>query len=90
MACLKFTPKRLTKEYCQCWTMSLIHYPLGTNWVLELVGTWLGLGQGCFGTKGLGPGLDNYSTLPCFLLSGCSGVSFASMPEGLLPHIWET
>ena len=61
MACLKFTPKRLTKEYCQCWTMSLIHYPLGTNWVLELVGTWLRQGQGCFGTKGLGPGLDNYS-----------------------------
>ena len=28
------------------------------NWVLELIGTWLGLGLGVFGTCGLGPGLD--------------------------------
>ena len=37
--------------------------PFGTNWVLELIGTWMGLGLGGFGTKGLGPGLDNYSGL---------------------------
>ena len=35
--------------------------PFGFNWVLGLIGTWLGLGLGGFGTKGLGPGLDNYS-----------------------------
>ena len=34
--------------------------PLGTNWVLELFGTWLGFGLGVFGTNGLGTGLDNY------------------------------
>ena len=28
--------------------------PFGTNWVFELIGTWLGLVLG-----GLGPGLDN-------------------------------
>ena len=28
------------------------------RWVFELIGTWLGLGLGGFGTKGLGPGLD--------------------------------
>ena len=33
--------------------------PLGTNLVLELNETRLGLGLGGFGTKGLGPGLDN-------------------------------
>ena len=33
--------------------------PLGTYWVFELILTWLGLGLGGFGTKGLGPGLDN-------------------------------
>ena len=27
--------------------------------VLDLIGTWLGLGLGGFGTKGLGTGLDN-------------------------------
>ena len=27
--------------------------------VLDLIGTWLGLGIGGFGTKGLGSGLDN-------------------------------
>ena len=27
--------------------------------VLDLIGTWLGLGLGVFGTKGLGTGLDN-------------------------------
>ena len=31
------------------------HSPL----VLDLIGTWLGLGLGGFGTKGLGTGLDN-------------------------------
>ena len=29
----------------------------GFSWVLELIRTWLGLGD--FGTKGLGPELDN-------------------------------
>ena len=28
--------------------------------VLDLIGTWLGFGQGGLGTKGLGTGLDNY------------------------------
>ena len=36
--------------------------PLGTNWVLELTGSWLGLGLLGFGTKGLGTGLDNKKT----------------------------
>ena len=27
--------------------------------VLDLIGTWMGLGLGGFGTKGLGTGLDN-------------------------------
>ena len=27
--------------------------------VLDLIGTWLGLGPGGLGTKGLGTGLDN-------------------------------
>ena len=30
-------------------------------WVLDLIGTWLGLGLGGVGTKGLGTGLDNSS-----------------------------
>ena len=34
--------------------------PFGFNWVLELIGTWLGLGD--FGTKGLGPELDNWQS----------------------------
>ena len=29
--------------------------------VLDLIRTWLGLGLGGFGTKGLGTGLDNFS-----------------------------
>ena len=33
--------------------------PFGFNWVLDLFGTWLGLGLGGFLTKDLGPGLDN-------------------------------
>ena len=33
--------------------------PIGTNWVLDLIGTYLGLGQRGFGTKSLGQGLDN-------------------------------
>ena len=33
--------------------------PLVTNWVFELIGTWLGLGLGGLGTTGLGPGLGN-------------------------------
>ena len=33
--------------------------PLGTNRVLELIGTWFGLGLVGFGTKGSGTGLDN-------------------------------
>ena len=32
---------------------------LGNNLVLELIGTWLGFGLGGFGTKTLGPGLNN-------------------------------
>ena len=34
---------------------------IGTNWVLELNGTWFGLGLEGFGTKGFGTGLDNNS-----------------------------
>ena len=34
--------------------------PLVTYWVLKLIGSWLGLGLGGFGTKGLGTGLDNF------------------------------
>ena len=34
--------------------------PLGTNWGFEVGWTGLGLGLGFFGTKGLGPGLDNF------------------------------
>ena len=30
--------------------------------VLDLIGTWLGLGLGGLGTKGLGTGLDNLTT----------------------------
>ena len=39
-------------------------------WVLDLIGTWLGLGLGVFGTKGLGTGLDNYICIvhSCFAL----------------------
>ena len=33
--------------------------PLVTIWVFEHIRTWLGFGLGFFGTKGLGPGLDN-------------------------------
>ena len=33
--------------------------PLGLIWVFELGCTGLGLGLGVFGTKSLGPGLDN-------------------------------
>ena len=33
--------------------------PLEINWVFELIRTWLGLGLGGFGSKGLGPELDN-------------------------------
>ena len=33
--------------------------PLGINWVLELFGTWLGLGFWDLGFGDLGPGLDN-------------------------------
>ena len=32
---------------------------LGSNWVLELIGTWLGFGLGGFGTRVLGRGLEN-------------------------------
>lgn len=65
---------------------TLIHYPR-TNWVLELVGTWLGLGQGCFGTKGLGPGLNIIPLCPvsCFL-----GVAASRLPQCLgvcCPHL---
>ena len=31
--------------------------PLGTNWVLELIGTWFGLGQGVLGLSVWGRGL---------------------------------
>ena len=40
--------------------------PLVTYWVLKLIGSWLGLGLGGFGTKGLGTGLDNI-----LLRNGC-------------------
>ena len=33
--------------------------PLVTFWVSKLIGSWLGLGLGGFGTKGLGTGLGN-------------------------------
>ena len=33
--------------------------PHWTNWVSELIWTWLGLGPGGFGIKSLGTGLDN-------------------------------
>ena len=39
--------------------------PLGTNWVLEVIGAWLGLGLGGFGTKGFGTGLDNKTSYFC-------------------------
>ena len=35
-------------------------YPDSGIWSLELIRTWLGLGTGGFGTKGLEPGLDNF------------------------------
>ena len=41
---------------------SLSPWPLGTYWVFELIGTFLGMGLGWgfgdLGTKGLGPGLE--------------------------------
>ena len=40
------------------WPTRLKCQPQGP-WVFELIGTWLGLGQGGLGTKGFGPGLDN-------------------------------
>ena len=45
---------------CGIQNFSVIPSLLGTNLVLELIGTWLGLGLRGFGTKGLGPGLDNF------------------------------
>ena len=45
---------------CGVWGLGVSQSPVGTNWVLKLIGTWLGLGQGVFETKGLGPGLNNY------------------------------
>ena len=41
---------------------SVIPSPLVTDWVFELVGTWLGQGLCDFGTRGLGIGLDNGRT----------------------------
>ena len=46
--------------------------PCWFNWVLDLIGIWLGLALVGFATKGSGPGLDNndsvvngqYQTLP--------------------------
>ena len=35
----------------------------GLNWVLVSILTWLGLGLGDLGAKGLGPGLDKNSEL---------------------------
>ena len=40
------------------------------NWVLELIGTWLGLGVLTFETLGLGPGLDNNLTPTTNHISG--------------------
>ena len=40
------------------WHFSVSPSPF---WFLDLIGTWLGLGLGVFGTKGLGIGLDNIS-----------------------------
>ena len=39
--------------------------PFGFNWVLVLIGTWLGFGLGDLGAKGLGPGLDNKKIAHC-------------------------
>jgi len=39
--------------------------PFGFNWVLVLIGTWLGLGLGDLGAEGLGPGLDNKKIAHC-------------------------
>ena len=45
------------------WCGGLQHFSVSPSpfWVLDLIGTWLGLGQGGFGTRGLGLGLDNKS-----------------------------
>ena len=40
--------------------------PLGTNWVFELIRTWLGLDLGGLGTRGLGTGLCNKRQIDCF------------------------
>ena len=56
---------KLTSYLQWCWVgggggglqdFSVSPSPLGTNQVLEVIGTWLGLGQGDFGTVG-GQGL---------------------------------
>ena len=38
--------------------------PFGFKWVLDLFGTWFGLGLGGSGTKGLGPGLTILGAVP--------------------------
>ena len=50
---------------CRLYGGGLQHFsvsprPLWTNWDFELGLTGLGLGLGSLGTKGLGPGLDNF------------------------------
>ena len=52
--------------------------PLGTNWGLELIGAWLGLGLGGLGAEGLGPGLDNNQMCLCVCPSNSSNVSNVS------------
>ena len=47
---------------CDIQDFSVIPSPLGTNLVLELIGTWLGSG---LGLGGLGTGVDNRSALAC-------------------------
>ena len=42
---------------CDLPDFSVSPIPLGTNWVLELIGTWFGLGLGGLGLRVWGQGL---------------------------------
>ena len=54
----------------------------GTNWVFAPIWTWLGIGLGGFGTKGLGTGLDNHHSLQTvFALHYVSSVAWVSCSD---------
>ena len=57
-------PSCLTVRVGWWWWWVVVAYSILVSApVLDLIGTWLGLGLAGFGTKGLGTGLDNKYTL---------------------------